>query len=408
MNEVEIISKESLAKARGENKTLPNRTQMAHIVTPGIKLAGKTSENYAAMEGAKAIANEGLIPTRASMDKFGSPWDVPVICQTLKKENPKASAKMSVREMMHKGVFASGNTLPEDWQTLWDALRIDISIRMSGIGTVRENFYNMRNMFESDKIYNVTEFYPYNIVFEEHNGEGEAVNQGESRGGANETVENFLYAAGFTWTLLASLFRNSIDPEKIADAVTVAYDAKRDNLSMSPILDFSYSGTQQTAADTTGSNRQEKLYNTIDNAIDDFSKRKDPITNREIPAAELVLLASAQDARHAQRVMNGLPSVNELILPSITGVSSIVSYEGETITGRVKNTVYPGVTPGIAYLVKKNRYMHVGIKRNLTLEVDLQPNVATLAQEQRAWYFAESQQTTGIQYYVQEITLPAW
>lgn len=404
MNEIEIITNETLRAEAKKNKNLPEPSQMIHIVSPGVKLDAKDSENYAAMVGAQAVANESIMATHASIDKYGNPWNVP---KAFTHEGKKVL--MSTREALKAEVFASGNTIPEDWQTLWDAMRLDISIRMSGIGTVRDSFYRMENMFDSDKIYNVTEFYPYNMVFEKNNGEGQAVNQGESRGGQTETVENFLYAAGFTFTLLAKLFKNSIDPEKITDAVTVAYDAKRDNLSMSPILDFGYSGAQQTAADTTGSKRQEKLYNTIENAIDDLAKRKDPITKRELIANNLVLLASAQDARHMQRVMNGLPSVNELKYPGISEVSKIVAYEGETITGRVKDTVYPGVTPGIAYLaIPKNRYMHVGIKRNLTLEVDMQPNVKNLTQEERTWYFAEAQQTTGIQYYIQEITLPAW
>ena len=384
MSELKVITKDSLRAQAREKKVMPNRNQMAHIVQPGISLGADTGANWSAMQAAKAVANESIIPG-ASIEKYGSAWDVPKVFTVDKKQ-----VRMSTREALTAGVFASANTIPTDWQTLWDAMRIDISIRMAGRGTVRESFYNMINMPESDKTFKATEFFPYNVVFEENNGEGQAVNQGESRAGQTETIEHFIYAAGFTWTLLAEIFRNAIVPERITDAVTIGYDSKRDDLSMSPILNFSYSGAQQTAAATlSGANRQELLYLTMENAIDDLGERSDPITQRDVLADDLVILANPFDARHIARVSAGLPSTNERVYNSISEISSVVGFDGETVTGRVKDTVYAGVTKGTAYLVKKNRYMNIGIKRNLTLETDVTPDVTTLSREQRSWYFVD-------------------
>ena len=56
----------------------------------------------------------------------------------------------------------------------------------------------------------------------------------------------------------------------------------------------------------------------------------------------------------------------------------------------------------------KGGYMEIAVKRDLVVEVDTQPDVTTLTREQRAYWFAEAVWTEGIQYFIQEITLPTW
>lgn len=410
MNDVKMITKDYLrneAKEKVRKGIIPNREEMINLVVPSMKLNASNSDKFDIVQRADHVS--GAILTRMEdIRSYGSAFDIPQPCMSLSAANKK-EVSMSVREMIKSGVFMSSNSIPTDWQTLWDALRIDISIRKAALGTVRENFYNILNMPNSDKVFKATEFYPYGVVFEENNGEGQAVTQGESRGGQVESIEHLVYAAGFTWTLLAELFSGSIDPQRISDAVLLGYNAKQDDLSIAPILAYSYSGTQQTAAAVlSGANRQELLYLTLENAIDDIADREDPVTARDIMADDLRILAHPEDARHIARVMAGLPSTNERAYPSISEISRVVAYDGEDIPLRAKTVAYSGVTKGKAYLVKPNRYMNVGIKRSLTLEVDRTPDVKTLAREERAWYFVEGQQTTGIASFIQEITLPTW
>ena len=401
-----MITKDSL-NAESQIK-IPSHDELIKLVGPGMNLKASEKEQYRMMENDRPISNSAIVLTD-NIKKYGSAFDIPQPCFSL-VENGKPKM-MSVREMINRDMFnprMASNTLPADWQSMWDALRIDISVRKVSKGEMRAPFYNIINMPNSDKIISVDEFFPYGVVFEENNGEGESVTQGETRLGQSETVEHYLYAAGFTWTLLAELFDKSLDPQKISDAVLLGYEAKRNDLSLSPIIDFSYSGVQQTAASTVGTLRQELLYNTLIDAIDDISEREDPVTGRKIMADDLAILCSPFDARHISQVMRGLPSVNERVYPAISEISTIVAYDGDTIDMRATTYTYSGVTNGTCYLVKKNRYMNVGIKRNLTLETDIRPDVSTLAREKRAWYFAEGQQTTGISSFIQEITLPTW
>lgn len=409
-NELKVITKDSIkadAIARMRAGIVPNRGEMVNLVQPSMKLKADNEEKFGIAEKAQMISN-AILSDSEKIRSYGSAFDIPQPCMTLSAGHPKPVI-MSVREMINKQVFMSTNSLPVDWQTLWDALRIDVSIRKAALATIRENFYNVLDLPNSSKVFKATEFYPYGIVFEENNGEGQAIKQGESRAGQAENIDNVVYAAGFTWTLLAELFEGSIDPQKISDAVMIGYNAKRDDLVMAPIIAYSYSGVQQTAAAVlSGANRQELLYLTLENAIDDLADRDDPISGRSVGADDLKILAHPEDARHISRVAGGLPSVNERSYPALSEITGIVGYDGESIVLRASTVTYTGVTKGKCYLVKKNRYMNVGVKRNLTLEVDMRPDVKTLAREERAWYFLEGKQTTGIAYFIQEITLPTW
>lgn len=422
MNRNVSILDKSVLMSRADEKIhkgfIPKRSEMVNMVYPFIGDRSDSKTLFEDMEKAKNVT-ANVIKMSEKIITYGGAFFVPKMCETASKSSGK-KVEMSAYDMLQKGYFTStkmsGNTLPTDWQTLWNALRIDISIRKAALSTVRENFYNIINNPTASKVIDVTELYPYAFEFKLNNGEGQSVNQGETRGGQNETVEHYIYASGFTRTILSELFDESYDPEKIIDAITISYNAKRDDLSISPILNFSYAGVSgsQTPADTTGGNRQEKLFNTIENGIDHLSRRLDPISQRKIAANDLAILCEPEDARHIQRVVNGLttPNVggqdNPKILPPISQISSIIAFDGEIITGRVKDIVYTGVTRGKAYLVKKNRYMNISLKRGLTVETDMRPDVTTLAREKQSQYFCEGQQTTGIQYFVQELTLPAY
>ncbi|PKL40755.1 MAG: hypothetical protein CVV44_03875 [Spirochaetae bacterium HGW-Spirochaetae-1] len=420
---MDIITRES-NRVQAESKLRAGEVFFKHADLCGVsapvgasKLGQPGTEEvaiFAKME--RAAKMKGAMPNFEDLKRYGSAFDIPVMCHSLKK-------KMSIREMVAKGVFSpqgSTNTLLPDWESLWDAVRIDLSIKKAVNPTIRENIYRIIDMPNSDKVFKVEEFFPYAVEFKEHNGSGEAVNQGETRGGQVDTVEHFIYAAGFTHDLLAALFDKSLDFDKVNDAVMEGYNSLRDDLAISKILAGSYTGTKTTAAATTsGATREELLYYTLENAIDVFAKKTDPVTGQKIGSSGLVCLASEYTANHIARVANGIIKKaavsTDTGFPSLSAIRKIIGYDGNTITGRTRQKVYSGVGDTYAYLVMpctgatKNRYMNIGIKRNLTAEIDLKPDVKTLSQAERAWYFAEGiMYSEGINSFIQRVTLPAW
>ena len=352
--------------------------------------------SFRLMERANAISRQGNITLTG---KYRSGFDFEFDGQ-------------SVNELVRAGKFVS-NTMPQDWQKLWDAMRLDLTIKKEAKQTIRQYIYNVVSMPNATRIINPQEMYPYAFEFKSNNGEGQSVPLGEAMLGATDTMTFEIFATGFKYTLLASLFDRSLDFTRMNEGVAEAYALKRDDDAISPILNYNYgatSGDKHTAAYAdAGMKRQELLYNTLLDAIDDLGKRVDPLTKQKIVPDGLILLASTHDANHIRRVMGGLPSVNERIYGSIPEISRIVAYDAEYTKFTNKLLTYTGVTPGTIYLIKPNRYMMIPVKKELTMETDLTPDVLTLSQQERSWYYSETiYNAIGIANFIQKVTLPTW
>lgn len=324
----------------------------------------------------------------------------------------KNGCRGSINDRIRKGVFAgNANTMNDNWQDLFDAIRLDLTIRKEARGTVRQYIYQELQMPNATKDIRPSELFPYGFVFEEHNGEGQAVKQGANLGGQYDTIPMKIYATGFTWTLLAALFDRTYDLSRMSDGVALGYSAKKDDLALAPIMAGTYTGAKATAASTVGTLRQELLYNTLMDAVDGIGERTDPLTGRKISAEGLVILADTKDARHIDHVLSGLPTdiPEKYAYSKLNAITRVIGYDGETINMPDGATTYAGATAGTVHLIKPNRYFKIPIKRNLVAELDATPNVQTLAMEQRAWYFSEAMYNSiGIDSFVQKVTLPTW
>ncbi len=410
MNEL-FVDKKSLA-AESEKAMMNTRINLVDFKNPGVSGA-MSSHNQDKMFASADFGrnSHGNISSMTYTGKFGRPDEGSGFNVPMKWSDGKMA---TAREKINSGVFMAGNTLPTDWDNLWDALRMDISVRKAAMPTIRGEFYQIVTNSAFTRTMKPTEIGPAGVVFEENNGHGQAVPQGEFIGGGYDSIEQVIYAAGFTWDLMGALFDRTITPEMVTDAVMVGYNAILDDIAINPIISKTYSGDQQTAANTTsGAERQELLYLTLEDALDDLGDREHPVTGRKLDVSSVKILASPLDARHIARVSRGLPSTNEKVYSSISEIRSVVSYDGEDIVLRDRTVSYDGVTDGTAYMIipagiSKNEYMKIARKADLTVEIDQRPNVKTLAREERSYWFCEALYTKGLDYFVQEITLPTW
>ena len=416
-----LISRKSLqaeAKSLIESGNAP-AVQLVDFSSPTIggefgKM--KEPELYSAVAklGARDMVASAVQPKFKVSGKYGGGFYTPMKWSN-ESEMSAHEWIMANRPKFKDAATMMSNTLPVDWANLWDALRIDVSVRKAALGTIRQFIYNITVNPNFTRTINPTEISPFGIVFEENNGHGQSVPQGETLGGGFDAITILIYAAGFTWDLIAELFDLTITPERGMDAFMLCEDALKDDIAISPILDFAYAGVQQTAAATTpsGANRQELLYNTLDDALDDLGNRDHPVTDRKLDVTNVVVLAHPFDARHIARVSGGLPSVNERVYNAISEIRQVIAYDDEVIVQRAKTTTYSGVTQGTAYMIIPasaigQTYMQIPVKRDLVIEIDERPDVKTLTREERAYWFAEGIWHHGIQYFIQEITLPAW
>ena len=405
---MKLITRESL-KADMEanlfqsgNKVYVAPDETAHVV-PVMFGSGARLKNIGQAEAFRMMNRVSDISMQGDITlsgKYHSGFDVP------------QAGKGSVRELVTAGKFV-GNSLNENWQQFVDALRIDLTIRKVVNQTVRQNIYKVVSLPNADRIITLQEMFPYAFEFLENNGEGQSVPIGETMAGQKDYTTFFIKATGFVYTLLASLFDRTLDFTKVTDGVADAYALQRDEDAIKPILDYSYGNagtTKHTAADATGANPQEKLYITMMKAIRDLGLRPDPLyADLKIVPDGLVLLCSSQDAYNIQSVIAGLPSgVASRVYRALSQITKIVTYDSSYTLFSNRTKTYTGVTAGTAYLIKPNRYMMIGVKRDLTMEMDAQPNVLTLAQTEKAWYYSETIYNAGISSFIQKITLPAW
>ena len=412
---MKFISKESL---REDYEARLASGQGVHVPPEHTAVIAETkfgaADNVLNDEGSfSSMSNARILNERRGAitisGKYRSGFDVPL--KDGKSFNDLIAEGRFSRDRIEKANFAS-NSLIDEWQQFWDAMRIDLTMKREAHQTIRQYFYNVISMPNATRIMSIQEMYPYAFEFKENNAEGQAVPLGEKLAGQKDTVEFKLFAAGFKYTLLAQLWDRSLDLTKMTEGVANAYALKRDDDAVKPILDYNYgaAGTaKHTAAHTqAGALRQELLYNTLFDAVDDLGKRKDPFTKKFIPASGLTLLCSTYDANHIQLVMSGLPSVNERKYGAIPQISRVVVYDDDEIRFSDKVIEYAGVTPGTAFLIKPNRYMMIPTKRELTMEFDPNPDVLTLSREERAWYYSEAIYNLGIESFIQKITLPTW
>jgi len=404
---MKLITRESLksdmeANFQSGKKVFVAPDETARVV-PVIFGSGRNlkdmgqGEAFRLMNSTHPLSMQGDITVTGN---YRSGFDVPM------------NGKGSVREMVTAGKFV-GNTLNENWQQFIDALRIDLTIRKVVNQTIRQNIYKVVSLPNADRIITLQEMFPYAFEFLENNGEGQSVPMGETMSGQKDYTTFFIKATGFVYTLLASMFDKTLDFTKVTDGVADAYALQRDEDAIKPILDYAYGAaetTKHTGADATGANPQEKLYITMLTAIADLGLRPDPMfADLKIVPDGLVLLCSSQDAYNIQSVIAGLPSGNaSRVYRAITQIDKIVTYDSSYTLFSNRTKTYTGVTPGIAYLIKPNRYMMIGVKRDLTMEMDATPNVLTLARTEKAWYYSETIYNAGISSFIQKITLPAW
>lgn len=387
--------------SEGRKINVPSRS-IVQVTTPairGIYKSGDQDRMFNAIAGAQSI---GITPIGMTISgKYSSGFDIPL------------NGRASINERIIKGQFsASAHTLPENWQDLFDALKMDLTIKKETNPTVRQLIYNMADTPNATRIMKLTALMPYAFQFKTNTGNGDAVPLGEVRGKMEDIVEFYIKATGFTYTLLASLFDMALDMGRVNDGVNVSYNLQRDADAIDPILAYNYGAantTKHTAANTTGANPQEKWYLTFMKAVDDLGKRKESIFGNTIKANDLVLLCSSNTSRHFRHIQRGFAISVDKNYPALDGISTVVEYDGDSIVfndGKV--LAFGGVGDTYAYLIKRNELMNIYTKRGLTVEVDNTPDVLTLAQAEKAWYYSEAIYNEGIKDYIQKITLPAW
>lgn len=278
------------------------------------------------------------------------------------------------------------------YEQLIDNLRIDITRRRFEFPDLTPFLDDISDGTNDGKSVTLDELLPFGAVFLEDNFRGGAVNKIDQKYGATGSIIHQGYSVGWSETLENKLFNLGLNKmQRVMDAVARGFVGRRNDLSMGVVVGTTYQASQLVAADTTGGSAEEKLYITLNSALETLINLKDPQTDQLIQTPSINLLVYPGDLRRIDRAINGEINVggkgkvaNRTPLDEIV---NIIPYYGDAITVGKKTYTYTGVTKNYAYMYVPG----VSItreKRGLTQETS-QGSALILSQEEMAWYFAQ-------------------
>jgi hypothetical protein len=328
------------------------------------------------------------------------------------------------------------NQFPDDYYTLVDMIRIDLTRRrIENMDFTSEIANEITNPAFSRTI-RIDEFLPFAGAFAEIHGTGDNVPMIQQKTGETGTVGMHIFGLGHERSLEDELYNVSIfSLQKVNDAVARAYTNLRNTRNgIGQMVAYSLAGAwtldQRVAAsqilDANGNVMYDvSLYWTLRNALRKLMALNDPQTLQEISAQRVVLLCRENvtlwDIGRIMRGQLGGGETNGTIRQlEALPIDEIWQYKGDDIYLGAEHIQYPGVPAGHAYLFvpgPAGSPNYVLNKRGLTQEVG-RGDVLTLSREKRAFYCVQGEYqdeffghtgggvaNTG---YIVEITLPVF
>lgn len=207
--------------------------------------------------------------------------------------------------------------------------------------------------------------------------EGGEVEFGTLRKGAPSTGVIKTYAAGFEWTEDMIEYDRTWQVEENNRAFGRAYNALLNHLHLGPIIGYSYTSDNQTAYDSSGATVQEEVHLTLQNAY------KQTILPAVGPRRTgTVILASESDRFTLEEaLLTPVLDADGNALVNVP-VTTIIYYDGETITVGGSVYTYPGVTPGKCYLIFPQRKMVELVHHDLKIDIG-PPDISRLVEGQQ-------------------------
>ena len=193
--------------------------------------------------------------------------------------------------------------------------------------------------------------------------EGGEVQFGVLAPGVPAVVTLQTYAAGFEYTEDMAEWDNTWELEMFNRSFGRSFNYLLNHLHLSPITTATYAAANQTAASAVGATVQEKTLNTFRDAYVAALSANPQRTPSVILASEAnrfqiedALLTPVRDAQG-----NPLPRVP---------VSTIIYYDGATVTVENKSYAYTGVTVGKCYFIFPQQRFKELVHHGLRVDAD--------------------------------------
>lgn len=289
-------------------------------------------------------------------------------------------------------------TTSDGLMDLVEKVRVDVEFGQAEVPLLYQPVYRRVNGPFPGKTVDIGEnTLQANVVFFEK-FEGGEVQFGTLQKGVPAQARLRTWAAGFEWTEDMEEWDSTWSFELVNQAFGRSYNHILNYLHLGPILTYTYTAPNQTAADTTaGASTVEKTLRTFQTAYQASIQARPQRTWSVILASELdrfkieaALLEPVLDSQG-----NQLPRVP---------VDTIIYYDGAEIEMGTETYAYTGVTQGKAYAIFPQQRMLEFVHHELRIDAGA-PNISRLVEAQvvgrtRRGVYAEIANS------VQEVTLP--
>jgi len=247
----------------------------------------------------------------------------------------------------------------EDKQDLLRKITLDVQLGREQVQTLYAPIYQTLSDPNFPRVLQATWAMYGNVVFLEHL-EGQEVKFGSLsvEQGPIATIQE--YTAGFEYTKELIDFNEMFRIELINQAIGQAYNALLNHIHLYPIFSRNY-GTKNTTTwkGEEGDPLWLGIYRTLRQAIINATLAKRP------PA---VMLANPADRFDIELAMRGGFTIEGTTYPALSGIDTIIYYDGWQGTMNGKAYVYDGVPQGEAYLIRPKAGFKELIKKDLTIE----------------------------------------
>lgn len=238
--------------------------------------------------------------------------------------------------------FIGSDDFTSDWYT---RVNYEVDAGRLDVPTVYEPIYDTVVDASLPETLTVKNWGPGGFVFEEI-FEGGEVRFGQITS-AQATVSQRQFGVGLEYDKKLVMFNQLWQISRIERAVGQAYNALLNHLHISPILNYTYTASNQTPADTTGASITEKWFLTLEAAI--VESQQDTINPRPGP---YILLVHPSQMFMLERAMSRVPQQGFAKDSSaLSSISTVIGYAGWTGTRGKKTVTYPGVTSTKGYLI---------------------------------------------------------
>lgn len=155
------------------------------------------------------------------------------------------------------------------------------------------------------------------------------------------------FGVGLEYSKKLVMFNQLWQIARIERAVGEAHNALLNHLHLYPIINFSYTSANQTAAVTSGATTTEDWFLTLEAAV--VAGMNDTSNPRNGP---YVLLIHPSQQFMVERALSRVPQEGfRQDSTALANITTVIGYAGWTgVRGR-KETTYPGVTAGKGYLI---------------------------------------------------------